>query len=43
MSFLIVGNIILSEFFKDKGLNEREVFRLLNFLEDCDVIEFIEN
>ena len=42
-SFSLVGDYITNELLKEKGLNDREVSRLLNLLEDEKIIEFIEN
>lgn len=41
-SFCIVGNVIDLKLLKDKGLTERETSRLLNVLEDENIITFRE-
>jgi type III restriction enzyme len=41
-SFCIVGNIIDLTMLKDKGLSEREASRLLNLLEDENIISYVE-
>jgi type III restriction enzyme len=41
-SFCIVGNVIDLTMLKDKGLTERETSRLLNLLEDENIISYVE-